>query len=124
VRLAIPFVDDPVAADVYARAGVDVAIDPREVTAEEMVRFAHDPRITQIAMLGGDRFEILDITVRPGSDLAPPGVPRPARQGPVIGAVIRDGNVRFPHGSDVLEAGDRVTVFVESLRASIAERAL
>ena len=43
---------------------MDVAINPREVTAEEMVRFAHDPRVRQIAMLDSDRFEILDITVR------------------------------------------------------------
>ena len=45
-------------------AGIDVAVNPRSVTAEEIVRFAHDPRIRQLAMLEGDRFEILDITVR------------------------------------------------------------
>ena len=38
-------------SSVYERGGVDVAINPRQVTAEEMVRFAHDPRIRQIAML-------------------------------------------------------------------------
>jgi trk system potassium uptake protein TrkA len=124
VQLAITLVHDPDAADVYARAGVDVAINPREVTAEEMVRFAHDPRITQIAMLEGDRFEILDITVRPGSELAHTPFRDLPDTGSVIGAVIRDGTVLFPHGSDVLEAGDRVIVFVESARASIAERAL
>ena len=38
--------------------------------AEELVRFAHDPRIRQIAMLDDDRFEILDLTVRADSELA------------------------------------------------------
>ena len=47
---------------------MDVAINPRTVTAEEMVRFAHDPRIRQLAMLEGDRFEVLDMTVRPDSE--------------------------------------------------------
>jgi Trk K+ transport system NAD-binding subunit len=56
-------------AEVYERGGVDVAINPRHLTAEEMLRFAHDPRIHQIAMLEGDRFEILDIRVRPDSQL-------------------------------------------------------
>jgi trk/ktr system potassium uptake protein len=124
LRLAVALVHDPAAADVYTQAGVDVAINPREVTAEEMVRFAHDPRIQQIAMLEGDRFEILDITVRPGSALTHKAFRDLPETGSVIGAVIRDGNVLFPHGSDVLEAGDRVIVFVESSRAAIAEQAL
>jgi trk system potassium uptake protein TrkA len=124
LRLAIALVHDPAAADVYTQAGVDVAINPREVTAEELVRFAHDPRIQQIAMLEGDRFEILDITVREGSELAHKAFRDLPETGSVIGAVIRDGEVLFPHASDVLEAGDRVIVFVESARASIAERAL
>ena len=57
--------------------------------------------------------ELID---RPFSDL-------PAT-GSVIGAMIRDGNVLFPHGSDTLRAGDRVIVFVESRRASLVERVL
>jgi Trk K+ transport system NAD-binding subunit len=32
--------------------------------------------------------------------------------------------VLFPHGSDVLRAGDRVIVFVEAERASAVEHAL
>ena len=30
----------------------------------------------------------------------------------------------FPHGADVLQAGDRVIIFVESRRAAIVEQAL
>ena len=55
-----------------------MAVNPRQVTAEEMVRFAHDPRIRQIAMLEGDRFEMLDLTVRAESALVEPGVQGPA----------------------------------------------
>jgi trk system potassium uptake protein len=124
VGLTITLAHDPVSMEVYERGGVDVGINPREVTAEEMVRFAHDPRIQQIAMLEGHRFEIMDITVRAESEVAG----RPFRELPatesLIGAVIRDGSVLFPHGSDVLRPGDRVIVFVESAKASSIERAL
>ena len=68
-RFTIAVVHEPVSVDVLERAGIDVAVNPRTVTAEEIVRFAHDPRIRQLAMLEGDRFEILDITVRPDSEL-------------------------------------------------------
>jgi trk system potassium uptake protein TrkA len=124
VRLTIALAHDPTAAEVYERGGVDVAINPRHLTAEEMVRFAHDPRIQQIAMLEGDRFEILDITVRPDSQL----VNRPLDDLPatnsLVGAMIRNDTVIFPHGSDELQPGDRVILFIESARASAVERAL
>ena len=108
----------------YEHGGVDVGIDPRQVTAEEMVRFAHDPRIRQLAMLEDDRFEILDLTVREDSELAGRSFRDLPETGSVIGAIIRDGRALFPHGSDLLRAGDRVIIFVESRRASLVEKVL
>jgi trk system potassium uptake protein TrkA len=124
VRLTIALVHDEVSVEVYERGGVDVAINPRQVTAEEFVRFAHDPRIRQIAMLEDDRFEILDLTVRPDSALIDKPFNQLPATGSLIGAVIRNGTVLFPHSSDILRSGDRVIIFVESRRASIVERAL
>ena len=124
VRLTIALAHDPTAVAVYERGGVDVAINPRQVTAEEMVRFAHDPRIHQITMLEGDRFEILDMTVRPDSGLIDTPLDALPATNSVVGAVIRDGDVIFPHGSDSLRPGDRVILFTEADRAAAAERAL
>ena len=124
VRLTVALAHDPAAVSVYERGGVDVAINPRQVVAEEFVRFAHDPRIRQIAMLEGDRFEILDLTVRPESELAGKKFDDLPQTGSVIGALIRDGSVIFPHGSDSLLAGDRVIIFVESRRAALVEKVL
>jgi Trk K+ transport system NAD-binding subunit len=42
----------------------------------------------------------------------------------LVGAVIRNDTVTFPHGHDALHAGDRLILFVESGRASAVERAL
>ena len=124
VAFTIAVVHDAVSLEVFERAGIDVAINPRQVTAEEIVRFAHDPRTQQVAMLEGDRFEILDVTVRPESSY----VGQPFREMPIrgalIGAIVRDGNAIFPHGDDVLLAGDRAIIFTESSRATRVERAL
>jgi len=124
VKLTIALAHDQTSLEVYERGGVDVAINPRQVIAEELVRFGHDPRIRQIAMLDDDRFEILDLTVRADSELADMRFDDLPKTGSVIGAIIRDGNPIFPHGDDILKAGDRVIVFVESKRASIVERVL
>jgi trk/ktr system potassium uptake protein len=124
VRMTIALTHDPISAEVYEGGGVDVAINPRQVAAEELVRFAHDPRCRQIAMLDDDRFEILDITVRADSALANRTFKDLPVTGSLIGAVVRNGTTIFPHGSDVLQAGDRVIIFVESRRASLVEQAL
>lgn len=124
VRLTIALAHDPAAIHVYERGGVDVAINPRQVIAEELVRFAHDPRIRQIAMLDEDRFEILDLTVREDSELANRRFDELPQTGSVIGALVRDGRVIFPHATDQLLPGDRVIIFVESRRAALVEKVL
>jgi trk system potassium uptake protein TrkA len=124
VGYTIAIVHDPVSANVCERAGVDVAVNPRTVTAEEIVRWAHDPRVRQVAMLEGDRFEILDITVREESKLVRKPFKELPMTGSLIGAIVRNGTAIFPHGNDMLEPGDRAIIFTESSRAPEVERAL
>jgi trk system potassium uptake protein len=124
VPFTIAVAHEQMSVDVFESAGVDVAIDPRSLTAEEIVRFAHDPRTQQVAMLEQDRYEVLDITVRPESTLV--GVPfrELPMTGSLIGAIVRDGTAIFPHGDDMLQPGDRAILFTESSRVADVERAL
>ena len=75
-------------------------------------------------MLDEDRFEVLDIAVRPDSRL----VGRPLAELPptssVIGAIVRDGALVFPRGEQQLKAGDRVIVLAERRRVAPAAVAL
>ena len=124
IGFTIGIVHDTVSIEVFERAGIDVAVNPRSVTAEEIVRFAHDPRVRQLAMLEGDRFEILDITVRDSSKLVRTPFKELPMTGSLIGAIVRDGSVIFPHGDDQLEPGDRAIIFTESSRVAEVEKAL
>jgi trk system potassium uptake protein len=124
VPFTIAVVHDAHSAEVFERAGIDRAVNPRVITAEEIVRFAHDPRTLQVAMLEGDRFEILDITVRAESELVGKRFRDLPQTGALIGAIVRNGKALFPHGEDMLQAGDRVIVFTESKRVAIVEKAL
>ena len=114
----------PVSRQVYEHSGIDVQVDPRQVTAEEIVRFAHDPRTQQVAMLENDRFEVLDITTSPTSEYVGLRFREMPIRGALIGAIVRDGQAVFPHSDDVLQAGDRVIVFTESARVADVERVL
>jgi trk system potassium uptake protein TrkA len=124
VGFTVAIVHDQIAQEVYEHSGVDVAVNPRRVTAEEIVRFAHDPRTQQVAMIEGDRFEVLDITTSPSSEYVGLRFREMPIRGAVIGAIVRDGQAVFPHSEDVLQAGDRVIVFTESSRVAEVERVL
>ena len=124
VPLTIAVVHDTHSIEVFERAGVDVAINPRLITAEEMIRFAHDPRTQQVAMLEGDRYEVLDITVRPESELLGKRFKDLPMTGALIGAIVREGQAIFPHSDDVLQPGDRVIVFTESARVPTVVKTL
>jgi trk system potassium uptake protein TrkA len=124
VRFTIAVVHDTVSTEVYELSGVDVTINPRAVTAEEIVRFAHDPRTQQVAMLEGDRYEVLDITTRPTSEYVGLRFRDMPIRGALIGAIVRDGRAVFPRSDEVLQAGDRVIVFTETARVPEVERVL
>jgi trk system potassium uptake protein TrkA len=124
VRLTITLMHDPSSADVYERGGVDVAVNPRELTAGQMVRFAHGKRIRQIAMLERHRLEVVDIDVRPDSELVGLRLADLTRRDAFIGAVIRDGVAMFPHGDDALRGGDRVILLVDAASLTEAARLL
>lgn len=124
VPFTVAVVLEPASVAVMERAGVDVAVNPRLVTAEEIVRFAHDPRIQQVAMVEGDRFEILDIVVRPTSPLVGRRFRELPMTGSLIGAIVRNGTAIFPHGDDMLQPGDRAIIFTEAARVPEVERTL
>lgn len=124
VPFTIAIVHDAISTKVYERSGIDVTVNPRQVTAEEIVRFAHDPRTLQVAMIENDRFEVLDITTSPSSTYVGLRFRDMPIRGALIGAIVREGTAIFPRGDDVLESGDRVIVFTEASRVSDVEKVL
>jgi len=124
IHTTIAVVDDPTSLRVFETAGVDVTINPRAATAQQLVRFAHDPRTRQVAFLDDDRFDVLDITVRPDGELLRRPLRELPRTGSTIGAIVRDGRAIFPHGDSELRPGDRAIVLVDPLRAAQVEAAL
>ena len=124
MAFTIAIAHEAVSVAAFEQAGIDVSVNPRGVTAEEIVRFAHDPRMQQVAMLEGNRYEVLDVTTRESSRYIGMAFRDMPVHGSLIGAIIRDGTAIFPHGDDVLEAGDRVIIFTEAANAPWVVEAL
>jgi trk system potassium uptake protein TrkA len=124
VPFTIAIAHEAVSVIAFEQAGIDVSVNPRAVTAEEIVRFAHDPRMQQVAMLEGNRYEVLDVTTRDTSRYIGMSFRDMPVHGSLIGAIVRNGSAIFPHGDDVLQAGDRVIIFTEAANAPWVVEAL
>lgn len=103
--------------NLFETVGVDVAVNPREATAEEITRFTREEQAENVALIENDRAEVVEIeidgesalagrTIREGVSGLPDGV--------VIGAITRDGEFVTPRGDTVVERGDHVVVFVNA----------
>jgi trk system potassium uptake protein TrkA len=121
-KRAVAVVDSGGYVDLFEEVGIDVAVNPRKATAEEITRFTRKHRAENVAIIESDRAEVLEIEIDDGSVL----VDRPIREsvtdlpgGVVIGAISRDGELVIPRGDTVVERGDHVVVFVDS--ESLAE---
>jgi trk system potassium uptake protein TrkA len=124
IPFTVAIAHEAVSVSAFDLAGIDVSINPRAVTAEEIVRFAHDPRTQQVAMIEGNRYEVLDVTTRESSRYIGMAFRDMPVHGSIIGAIVRDGAAIFPHGDDVLQAGDRVIIFTEAANAPWVVEAL
>jgi trk system potassium uptake protein len=114
IPFTIAIASETVSEAAFELAHVDVSVNPRRVTAEEIVRFALDPRTKQVAMLEGNRYEVLDVTTRESSRYIGTAFRDMPVHGALIGAIVRNGSAIFPHGDDALQVGDRVIVFTEA----------
>ena len=123
---AVAVVDSGAYVDLFEEVGIDVAVNPREATAEEITRFTREYQAENVAIIESDRAEVLEIEVDEDSIL----VDRPISEsiadlpeGVVIGAITRNGEFVIPRGSTVIERGDHVVVFVEiELLATVSEQ--
>ncbi|SEV84138.1 trk system potassium uptake protein TrkA [Natrinema salifodinae] len=117
VDRTVAIIETPEYADLFETVGVDVAINPREETAEEIVRFTRTDHTEKVAMLEHDRAEVIEIEVAPESVLVGQNIAAATNklpEGVVIGAISRAGEHITPRGSTTVEPGDHVIVFVDA----------
>ncbi len=104
-------------ATLFETVGVDVVINPREETAEEIVRFTRTDNTEKVVMLEHDRAEVIEIEVGPNSKLVGRTIADATADlpdGVVIGAISRRGKLITPRGTTSVQLGDHIVVFVDA----------
>jgi trk system potassium uptake protein TrkA len=117
VDRVIAVVDSPDYVTVFEEIGIDIAINPRTVTAEEITRFTYESVAENIAVLENDQAEVLELELTEGCGLVGRPISEIVAESDarfVIGAITRDRELVTPRGDTVLQAGDHVVLLVES----------
>ncbi len=92
--------------------GVDAPLNPRQVTADMILKFAGKDNLVSVATLEEVKSEVREIQVFNNKKLVdkaikdlelPPGV--------IIGAIIRGREVIIPSGDSVIRLGDNLVIF-------------
>jgi trk system potassium uptake protein TrkA len=117
VDRTVAVVDTGAFADLFEAVGVDVAVSPREATAEEITRFTRARRTENVSLIDGDRAEVMEVEIDADSPVAGrsiaefvPDLP----DGVVVGAIARGGRLITPRGDTVVEPGDHVVLFADA----------
>lgn len=113
----VAVINTPSYVELFEAVGVDVAINPRIVVAEEITQLTQSGLAENVALIETDKAEVIEIEVTDSSVL----VNRPIREsaamlpdGVVIGAITRDREFITPRGDTEIFPGDHVVVFVEA----------
>ncbi|PHS79131.1 MAG: Trk system potassium transporter TrkA [Rhodospirillaceae bacterium] len=92
--------------------GIDVVVDPRNITVSNIIQHVRRGRIHSVHTLGEGFGEMIEAEALETS----PMVGMPLREanlpdGLVLGAIVRDKEVINPRGNTIVKAGDRVVLF-------------
>lgn len=91
--------------------GLDVAINPRDITVSRILQHVRRGRIKAVHAIGDGAAEVYEAEALETSQL----VGRPLREarlpgGIIVGAVVRKGEVIVPRGDTLIRGGDRVVL--------------
>ena len=102
--------------------GIDLAISPRMICAQKILRFVRAGSPRAISVIGQGLAEVLELRagVSEATKLRKLGLPK----GVVVGAIVRGEAVSIPSGDSQIKPGDTLIVFTIAERLEEAERLL
>jgi len=127
VERTIGVIDRSEYVDLFEAVGVDTAVNPRDVVAEELSLYTREGTTESIAFLDNDRAEVLEITA--GEACAIAGIPltdlrEETGLSLIVGAIVRDGELLAPRGETAIAPGDQVVLFIAAADRDAIEAAM
>lgn len=115
VHRTVAIIEEGKYAGLFETVGVDVAINPRKATAEEIIRFTEEGQIENLSFIEDQQAEVLEFQVDNESILTGRRIQDSTAELPsevVVGAITRGQEFVIPRGDTMIESGDHVVLFV------------
>ncbi|SHH43852.1 Trk system potassium transporter TrkA [Clostridium grantii] len=98
--------------NIIERLGIDLAINPVNITASDILKYIRGGRVVSVSLLLDGQAEVTEIIVsdnlqvlnKPIKNLNLPN-------GIIIASIVHEDKVIVPNGDSTLQAGDRIVVF-------------
>lgn len=97
---------------ILEKIGIDAVVNPRMTTASAILRFIRKGGVVSLTLLKEGKAEVMELVAKPASK----AINKPLRdtnmpKNSIIGAIVREDKVIIPHGSDVIQIGDKIIAF-------------
>jgi trk system potassium uptake protein TrkA len=108
----IPLVTKVAYLPLVEKVGIDVAVRPRQIIINHILKYLRRGKVLSVASLGDERAETMEVEISPSSPLINKPlknikVPKDA----LIGAILRDGKAIIPKGEDFFAPNDKAIIF-------------
>ena len=109
--------------EIYRQLGLDMAVSPRQVAADHILKYARPPQIESLVHLGDGEAEVIEVVAALSSPItAGPLSMLNIPSGVSIGAVSGVNGVKIANGDTVVEAGDTVVVLALESQHKVAAK--
>ncbi len=108
---------------IYRQLGIDIVLSPRTVASDEILRFSRGGGLHNLTVLEDGQAEVVELTASPkcravNKPLHRMNLPR----GALLAAIVHGDDVIIPHGTDVVQPGDRVILMTTKEARATVER--
>lgn len=112
----IALVDNAEYVPLFEAIGVDATVNPRQTTADEILRFSFESAAENLTVVQDNQAEVLELEVATDNELAGQTIAAlddavPGRF--VVGAITRNRSYVVPRGETTLQDGDRIVVLAD-----------
>lgn len=112
VSKTIAKISRPNYINIIDKLDIDVALNPINITASDILRFIRGGKVVSVSLLLGGQGEVTEIIASEelpivGKPLSKLGLP----EGIIIGAIVHKGEVVIPNGDTIIYPQDRIVVF-------------
>ncbi len=112
VNKVIAKISRPSYTHLIDKLGIDVALNPINITASDILKYIRGGRVVSVSLLLGGQAEVTEVIVAEnlpviGKQIFELGLPK----GIIIGAVVHEGAVIIPNGRTVINENDRLIIF-------------